>query len=244
MITVRSSLFDAHGFEHGFSTRRGGVSVGPFESLDLARTVGDDPEAVAENTRRFERAIGGPARLYEVSQVHGDTIVEVSDEPVLDVRTIEADGLLTRTAGAAVAVRTADCVPVLLADPKTGAVAAVHAGWRGVEARIVPLAVERLGHPTRLLAVIGPHIRLDAFEVGPEIAERIAAVAHGEPVVEDRDPRPHVDLARTLRAQLARAGVERIDDVGGCTHAEADRFFSHRRDRGNTGRHLSAIVAR
>jgi len=244
VIAVRSTLLDAHDFAHGFSTRQGGVSEGAFASLNLARTVGDDPAAVAENTRRFVEAIGGPKRLYEVSQVHGDTIVEVAGEPVADVRPIEADALLTRAAGAAVAVRTADCVPVLLADPRTGAVAAVHAGWRGVEARIVPEAVARLGHPTRLLAAIGPHIRLDAFEVGPEVAERIAAAAHGEPVVQPRDPRPHVDLARAVRAQLVHAGVERIDDVGGCTHAEADRFFSHRRDAGHTGRHLSAIAAR
>lgn len=243
-LTVRSALLDEHGFAHGFSTRQGGVSEGPFASLNLARTVGDDPAAVAENTRRFEAAIGGPARLYEVSQVHGDALVEVAGEPVADIRRIEADGLLARIAGAAVAVRTADCVPVLLADPETGAVAAVHAGWRGVEARIVGGAVARLGPAPRLLAAIGPHIRLDAFEVGPEVAERIAAVAHGEPVVERREPRPHVDLARAVRAQLVHAGVERIDDVGGCTHAEADRFFSHRRDRGNTGRHLSAIAAR
>ena len=100
-----------------------------------------------------------------------------------------------------------------------------------------------LGHPPdELIVAIGPHIR--AFEVSEEIAERLAAVAHGARVVEARAPRPYVDLALTLRAQLTNLGVERIDDVGGCTLSEPERFFSHRRDRGRTGRHLSAIIAR
>ena len=242
-MIVRSALLERHGFEHAFSTRQGGVSEGPFRSLNLARTIGDDPAHVAENTRRFVAELGDPP-LFEVSQVHGREVVEAHDQSVDEVRAVEADALITRVPGQAVAVRTADCVPILLADPETGAVAAVHAGWRGVEARIALAAIERLGAPGALLAAIGPHIRVDAFEVSDEVAARIAAVAHGEPVVEARDPRPPVDLARAVMAQLRDAGVATIDDVGGCTHAEAARFFSHRRDAGETGRHLSAIVAR
>lgn len=242
-MIVRSAELAARGFAHGFSTREGGVSEGAFASLNLARTVGDDLARVAENGRRFGDALGAP-RLYEVSQVHGAAIVEVGAAPVEDVRRIEADALIARRAGDAVAVRTADCVPILLADTERGHVAAVHAGWRGVEQRIVELVVARLGPPAALVAVIGPHIRRDAFEVSDEIAARIAAVAHGAPVVLPRAPRPHVDLAAAVIAQLRHAGVARIDDVGGCTHTEADRFFSHRRDGGHTGRHLSAIVAR
>lgn len=242
-MRLRSALLDEHGFVHGFSTREGGVSEGPFGSLNLGRTVGDDPARVAENTRRFVEALGGP-RLFEVSQVHGRVVVEVGAAPIEAVRRIEADGLVASAAGDAVAVRTADCVPILLGNVETGAVAAVHAGWRGVEARIVEVAIERLGAPTALVAAIGPHVRLEAFEVSEEVAERIAAAAHGAEVVEARDPRPHVDLSAAVRAQLAHAGVARVDDVGGCTHAEPRRFFSHRRDAGRTGRHLSAIVAR
>lgn len=242
-MRVLSTLLEEHGFVHGFSTREGGVSEGPFGSLNLGRTVGDDPAHVAENTRRFVAALGGP-RLFEVSQVHGREVVEVGAAPVAAVRRVEADGLIAATAGDAVAVRTADCVPILLGNVETGAVAAVHAGWRGVEARIVPVAVARLGDPAALVAAIGPHIRRDAFEVSEEVAARIAASAHGAEVVEARAPRPHVDLAAAVMAQLRHAGVERVDDVGGCTHAQPDRFFSHRRDAGRTGRHLSAIVAR
>lgn len=249
MVTpmLRSALLDRHGFAHGFSTRVGGVSEGPYASLNLGRTVGDEPAAVAENVRRFLAALGADeARFYEVSQVHGRAVVVVAaGEDVARVREREADALVARAPSAAVAVRTADCVPILLADPETGAVAAVHAGWRGVVARVLDAAIDALGAPpSRVVAAIGPHIR--AFEVSDEVARAIAEVAHDAPVVEARTPRPHVDLAAAVRAQLRHRGLpeDAIDDVGGCTLTEPDRFFSHRRDEGRTGRHLSAILAR
>ncbi len=249
-VALRSELLARHGFAHGFSLRTGGVSEGPFATLNLGRTVGDAPQAVEENLRRFAEAIGvAPEAIYEVSQVHGRTVVEVrAGDEVRGIRPIEADALATAVPGAAVAVRTADCVPVLIADVERGAVAAVHAGWRGVVARAVGAAIDRLepASPAHLVAAIGPHIRADAFEVGDEVARQIAEVAHGEDVVLLRAPRPHVDLAKTLKAQLAARGLSpsQIDDVGGCTLSEPARFFSHRRDAGRTGRHLSAIVAR
>lgn len=243
MKVIRSALLAEHGFAHAFSLRTGGVSEGPFASLNLARGVGDDPERVADNTARFAEALGSSA-IYEVSQVHGRRVVEVAEgDDVMGVREIEADALVARVPGRAVAVRTADCVPILLGHPKSRHVAAVHAGWRGVVARITEAAIERLGEPGELVAAIGPHIRLAAFEVSHDVAAQIADAAHGEPVVAEREPSPHVDLARAVKAQLRALGVTRIDDVGGCTHLEPDRFFSHRRDRGETGRHLSAIIA-
>lgn len=241
-VVVRSALLERHGFAHGFSLRTGGVSEGCFASLNLARTVGDDPAHVAENTRRFAAALGDPP-LFEVSQVHGREVVQVRHTHTIEmVRAQEADALVTRVEGHGIAVRTADCVPILLADPESGAVAAVHAGWRGVVARILEAAVEQLGGSP--IAAIGPHIRLESFEVGPEVADQIEAVAHGEPVRHVREPRPHVDLARAVTAQLKALGVEEVDDVGGDTFVESERFFSHRRDAGRTGRHLSGIVAR
>ncbi|MGE0791395.1 MAG: peptidoglycan editing factor PgeF [Sandaracinaceae bacterium] len=238
---LRSELLSEHGFLHAFSTREGGVSEGPFASLNLARTVDDDPAAVAANTARFAEELGAHDHLYEVSQVHGARVVDASGD-VMALREEEADAIVARTPGAAVAVRTADCVPILLADPRTGAVAAVHAGWRGVVADIASAAVRAM-ESDELLAVIGPHIRLPSFEVSDEIADRIEAAA-GERVIDRSAPRPHADLAAAVRAQLRRAGVAAIDDVGGDTFDEARRFFSHRRDQGRTGRHLSAIVAR
>lgn len=245
MIALSSELLARHGFSHGFSLRTGGVSEGAFATLNLGRTVGDEPARVAENVRRFAGAIGADvARLFEVSQVHGRAVVRVTASSEVEaVRKIEADALVTSVAGAAIGVRTADCVPVLIGDRDSGAVAAVHAGWRGVVAGVLDVALDALGADRgSLVAAIGPHIRL--FEVGDEVAGQIAAAARGEDVIIPRTPRPHVDLAKAVRAQLRARGVLEIDDVGGCTLSEPERFFSHRRDAGRTGRHLSAIVGR
>lgn len=236
----------AAGFAHGFTLRTGGVSEGPFATANLGRDLGDDPAAVEENHRRLASALGFD-RLYEVRQVHGRALRQVgAEEDPARVRDESADGLIATQWGVAVGVRVADCVPVLLADPATGAVAAVHAGWRGVEARIVADAVARLGGRERIRAAIGPHIRQEHFEVGPEVAQRLAAVAEGCEVVVEGSGRPHVDLAGIVRAQLRAAGVDddRIEDVGGDTYADPARFFSYRRDGGRTGRHLAVVVAR
>lgn len=244
MIHLSSALLSRSGFAHGFSLRTGGVSEGALASLNLGRAVGDEPARVAENMRRFAGAIGADVeRLFEVSQVHGRAVVCVTASSELEeVRRIEADALVTSVAGAAIGVRTADCVPILIGDRESGAVAAVHAGWRGVVAGVLDAALDALGaDPASLVAAIGPHIRL--FEVSFEVASQIAAAARGEDVVTLREPRPHVDLAKAVRAQLRARGVLEIDDTGGCTLSEPERFFSHRRDAGRTGRHLSAIVA-
>lgn len=253
MITIRSPLLARHGIAHGFSTRAGGVSAPPFDALNLARTVGDDAAAVAENHRRLAMDIGcDVARLFEATQVHGAAVrvVEERDE-VASVREVRADALVATRAGDAIGVRTADCLPLLIADPESGAAAAIHAGWRGVVAGVVPAGIEALrarsGAPaSRLVAAIGPCIRAASFEVGDEIAQQIAAVAPGADVVIPRAPRPHVDLARAVIAQLASLGLERasIDDVGGDTFADPARFFSYRRDAARSGRHLAVIVAR
>ncbi|MAQ16542.1 MAG: multicopper polyphenol oxidase [Sandaracinus sp.] len=244
---LRSTLLTEAGFAHGFSLRTGGVSEGPFASLNLGRGLGDPTAAVETNHRRFAEAVGYvPGSLFELSQVHGRRVreAEPGEDPAL-VRQEEGDGLFARRAGLAVGIRVADCMPVLLAHPRSGDVAAVHAGWRGVEQRIVTAAVEALGHPpAELLVAIGPHIRQARFEVGEEVAERLAAVAGDGPQVVDRSgAKPHVDLTTIVRRELAGAGVTQVDDVGGCTHADPARFFSYRRE-GTTGRHLAAIVAR
>ncbi|MCA9616268.1 MAG: peptidoglycan editing factor PgeF [Sandaracinus sp.] len=243
--TLRSSLLERHGFAHGFTTRAGGVSAPPFDAANLARNVGDDPEAVAENHRRLAAALGFE-RLFELSQVHGRVVREVrADEVPEQVRAEEGDALVARTPGLAIGIRVADCVPLLFADPETGQVAAAHAGWRGVEARIAEAALAKLGAPaSRVLVAVGPHIRLGQFEVGPEVADRLEAVAHGVACVDRTGDKPHVDLAAILVAQLRALGVSAIDDVGGCTYSDRTRFFSFRRDGAASGRQLGVIVAR
>jgi YfiH family protein len=252
-LCLRSGLLGRAGFKHGFSLRTGGVSAPPFEALNLARNVGDSAEAVRENHRRFADMVGyDPARLYEVSQVHGAQ-VETADgrvDPAV-FRGREGDALLALAPGQAVGVRVADCVPLLVADPSSGAVAAIHAGWRGVVAGVVEAALLGLRRasgaaPGQLLAAIGPHIGPDAFEVGDDVARQIAAAApDGARVVLAREPRPHVSLERAVAAQLLAFGLTagNIERVPGCTFSEPARFYSFRRDGSRSGRHLAAIVA-
>jgi YfiH family protein len=247
-VVLRSERLAEAGFLHGFSTRRGGASTGPYDSLNLGRNVGDEPEHVEQNHRRLADAIGyDPARLFDASQVHGQTVLPLrGDERPEEVRGLKADALLAREPGVAVAVRTADCVPVLIADPTTGAVVAVHAGWRGVVSGVVREAVGALDSrdPRRLIAAVGPSIGPSCFEVGEDVATALAQVA-GDGIVIRRGPaKPHVDLWRAVEHQLRELGVKSIDTLGACTVCEPERFFSHRRDGPASGRMLSVVVAK
>lgn len=252
-MVLESELLNEAGFRHGFFTRRGGVSRPPWESLSFAASVGDDPEAVAENVQRAARALGIEAgRLYYLSQVHG-TAWKVLDgtEDRAEVVKAVGDITLSRVEGVGCGVRTADCVPVLLADRRSGAVAAVHSGWRGTADRVAGAAVgalrELAGAGADLIAAVGPHIEGCCFEVGEDVAEALVrASSVGEAAV-DRGAgrRPRVDLRRIVRAQLEEVGVAAgaIEDVRGCTVCDRESFHSYRRDRDRSGRLLSAIVA-
>jgi purine-nucleoside/S-methyl-5'-thioadenosine phosphorylase / adenosine deaminase len=231
-------------FPHGFTTRDGGVSDPPYDRLNLGGFVGDDPGRVAENWRRLEQATG--LAFARVRQVHGARVVraDAAGPPVED-----ADAIVSARAGVAACVSVADCVPVLLADPVSGAVAAVHAGWRGTLARaaaegVAALAREVGASPAHLLAAIGPSIGPCCYEVSEDLAARFeaelgsAALAPG--------PRPRLDLWRANTRVLALAGVDadRVAVLGRCTSCERDLFFSHRRDAGRTGRQMAFIAPR
>jgi hypothetical protein len=232
------------GFRHGFTTREGGASQGPWASLNLSATVGDDPASVEENWERLRVATG--LAFARVRQVHGCRVVEAGagTEPVE-----EADAVASATPGVAACVSVADCVPVLLADPRSGAVAAVHAGWRGtlagVAAEGVRVLVERHGsRPGDLLAVIGPGIGPCCFEVERALATRFRDEL-GPVVASPRDQGSRVDLWAANQVVLRRVGVHRsrVEVLGRCTSCEERTFFSHRRDRGLTGRHVAFVSA-
>ena len=230
------------GLVHGFSTRMGGVSSGRHASLNLG-AGGDDPDRVAENLARLARAGGfRPEKLCTVRQVHGAAVLRGRDR----VAESQADALWWGVEDGAgiVAVRTADCVPVLLADRAGRAVAAVHSGWRGTVAGVVPTTVRVLMAeagvtPESLIAAIGPCIERTRFEVGPEVASQFPSRF----VHEEGHERPRVDLVAAVWDQLVEAGVpaEQIERVGGCTHSNPDRYFSYRRDGAGSGQHLSFI---
>ena len=218
---------------HGFTTRHGGASAPPFEALNLGDLVGDDPAAVAENWRRLEAATGlGFAR---VRQVHGARLVAATGPtpPCL-----EADAVLSTDPEVAASVAVADCVPILLATDDGRAVAAVHAGWRGTLARIAEVGALGLAEasgllPARLRAVIGPSIGPCCYEVSEELAGAFERALG--PVV-GRDGPPRLDLWRANELVLRQAGVGAVEVMGRCTACEVGIFFSHRRDRGRTGR--------
>ena len=240
MILLRSALLGA--FPHGFSTREGGVSAPPFDSLNLGRSLGDEPRHVEENWRRVVAATGlGFAR---VRQVHGARVVHL-EEP--SPPTEEADAVVSTRPGLAACVSVADCVPVLLADPGTGSVAAVHAGWRGTIARAVGAAVRALAGlagspPGRFFAAIGPSIGPCCYEVSADLATRFAREIG--PVVRTGAAGPHLDLWEANRGLLLEAGLvaERVEVLGRCTSCDRRSFFSHRRDDGRTGRQIAFIA--
>lgn len=202
-----------------------------------------------ENWRRVLAAVCGSAEapLALVDQVHGDEVLRAS-EPSGPLATLgSADALVTTVVGLAVAVRTADCVPVLLAAP--GGVAAVHAGWRGVVAGVVPAAVRALcaasgAVPADVRAAVGPHIGVAAYEVGDEVVAALEGAGLPREVVSRPGPRGrlHADLGASVERQLRGAGLGRVEHIGVCTHSDA-RMYSHRRDGSHTGRQ-AAVIAR
>lgn len=248
---LESRLLRAEGFRHAFFTRNGGVSSGAYRSLSFSVAAGDTKENVRTNLERAALALGvDVGRVFFLSQVHGrETHALHGDETAASVLEREGDALASRFAGVACGVRSADCVPVLIADRRGGAVAAAHAGWRGTVRGVLTSAVETvraLAPAADLIAAIGPHISQAAFEVSHEVAEEIASASLDSDVVDRSRAKPHVDLRRVLRAELRALGLAEtaIDEVPGCTVLEPARFFSFRRDGKQSGRHLSAIVPR
>ncbi|MBK8172400.1 MAG: peptidoglycan editing factor PgeF [Sandaracinaceae bacterium] len=248
---LRSQLLSRHAITHGFSLRTGGVSRGAFAGLNLGRAVGDELGAVEENHRVLARAVGyDAARLFETAQVHGRAVRVIgANENPAEVRREEADALVTNVRDVAIGVRVADCLPLLLADPKAGVVGAVHAGWRGAAANIVGASLDAMASlgasPADIVASIGPHIRSCCFEVGDEVVDALGKVAHRVEFVDaTQGPKPHVNLSRVVSAQLQARGVlaTGIDEVEGCTRCDAARFFSYRRDGKASGRHLAVIA--
>jgi len=208
----------SHGLLVAFSGRRGGTSEPPFDELNVALSVGDEPEAVGENRRRVARAAGfEPWALALARQVHGADLVQVGRRRRGLVG--EADGLVARHRGPVLGLLSADCAPVVVAGARGLAVA--HAGWRGLVGGIVGRAVAAV-EPVRA-AWVGPSIRSCCYEVGAPVVE--AFRSSGLPTADDR----HVDIADAAAAALGAAGVERVAVSEACTRCD-DRWFSHRRD--------------
>lgn len=218
---VRWLEADLGGARVAFSTRLGGVSEPPYDSLNLGLLTADADEAVVENRRRLAAALGfAPEQVVFARQVHGTDLLRHPREGGV----VEADGHVVSEPGLAPLVFAADCLPVALRGP--GGVAMVHAGWRGLAGGIVAAGAEAAGATH---AAIGPGIGPCCYEVGEEV---LTAFSDLEDVAKGR----MLDLPEVARRLLARAGVDQVESAGLCTSCEEELFFSHRRDAGATGR--------
>jgi YfiH family protein len=236
---------------HGFTSRAGGVSEGSLASLNLALRAHETAEALVENWGRVAAALdpGLTARSVAVlSQVHGARVVRVEAPGGPLTPVAEADAAWTTEPGLILAIRVADCVPIVVAG--AGGVAAIHAGWRGAAAGVVPAAIRAFADgagedPGLMRAAVGPFIGPAHFEVGPEVVAALAATGLDPGSFSFLGPRgrPHVDLGAVVHAQLRAAGVSAIEDLGACT-ASDPRFWSHRRDGETAGRSAGVVAWR
>ena len=254
LVYLTSPLLD--GVRHGFSTRRGGVSPAPWDTLNLGPGRGDAPENVRENYRRFFGCTGtAPERAVLSLQVHRDDVrlctAADAGKGLVRERDYEADALITAERDLPLVVFSADCGILLLHDPEAGCVGAVHAGWRGCAAGIVEKAVREMvrllgARPERILAAVGPCSGKCCFETDSDVPEAMQASALGaeaEPYWERRGAKYHVDLAGLNRQWLLHAGVapEHIDVCGLCTACRPDLFWSHRKMGNARGAQVAMI---
>ena len=252
MLQARS-LAKVAGIRHAFFTRDGGVSQGVYATLNGGVGSNDAPDKVAENRARMAAALGvTPDRLLTPHQIHSPAVA-VADAPWTPDNRPRADAVVTKTPRLAIGVSTADCGPLLFADSEAGVVGAAHAGWRGafsgvIEATIA--AMETLGaRRARLDVALGPTIRQPNYEVGPEFVERFVAADAANArffAASERAGHAMFDLTGYIAARAQRAGIGNFEDLGLCTYAEPDRFYSFRRTtlRGEPdyGRHVNAIA--
>ena len=238
---------------HAFFTRRGGVSAGIFASLNGGLGSADDPAYVAENRARMAAALGvAPDAFLSLHQVHSADAIVVTD--VWDrAGRPRVDGMATKRADMALAIATADCGPVLFAEPEAGVIGGCHAGWKGALGGVLEATLARMedlgAARERIVAVLGPTIGGGNYEVGPEFMARFTGADAGNAAYfrpSGRDRHHYFDLPGYIVARLRRAGLGAVGDLGLCTYADPERFYSYRRatHRGEPdyGRLISAIA--
>ena len=246
------SLAALAGIRHAFFTRAGGVSDGVYASLNGGIGSNDAPANVAENRARMAAALHvAPERFLTASQIHSPHVV-VAETPWPLTDRPRADAMVTKMPGLALGISTADCGPVLFAEPHARVIGAAHAGWRGALAGVLEAtiaAMERLGATrSRIVAAAGPMIRQPNYEVGPELVEQFLAADtdNAQYFVSGRPGRSMFDLPGFVVDRLSRAGIAAVEDLGHCTYAEEARFYSYRRTTHRAepdyGRHINAIA--
>jgi len=243
---IRSRLLASHGITGIFSLRNGGVSPPPFDSQNFGPDLGDADKNITHNLHGLVKAARLPSIPHQAIQVHQTGLLWCNGQGKIHPQ--QADILISEQRDTAVAVRVADCLPILLADPKTGIVAAVHAGWRGTAAGIVKHAILAMrGHgvqPQNLLASLGPCIGPCCFAIGPDAASALQDSAAGAADFISHTSGAHADLSEINRLQLLEAGLSgnHIEASKACTVCESEHFFSFRRDGERSGRHIAVVA--
>ncbi|MGD9924729.1 MAG: peptidoglycan editing factor PgeF [Pseudorhodoplanes sp.] len=248
-----ATLSELDGIRHAFFTRDGGVSGGIYASLNSGVGSGDDAAHVAENRARMARDLNvDPARLITAFQIHSPNVV-VAERPWTVATRPRADAIVTRTPGLAIGVSTADCGPLLFADAAARVIGAAHAGWRGAFSGVIEgtiAAMEKLGADrSRMTVALGPLIRKQNYEVSQNFVDEFLRAERDHarffsPAA--RDGHAMFDLPGFIAWRLQRSGIGRFEDIGLCTYADPDRFYSYRRSvhrkEPDYGRHVNAIV--
>jgi len=245
LLVYRIVAFEAYPhLRHAIFTRQGGYSQGPFASLNLGLSVGDDPETVNKN---YEQVCGAldisPDQTVSCHLIHSADVLTV--HPANRRRVMgQADGLITATPGIYLSMRFGDCTPLIFFDPVRGAVGLTHAGWRGTMQNAAGATVGAMAQQfgcraSDIIAVIGPAIGPCCYEVGPEVVDAAAVLSDSGSLFVRRNGRAdrvHFNMWEANRRQLAAAGVEQIIQSELCTACRTDQFFSHRAEQGRTGR--------
>ncbi|QDU72980.1 peptidoglycan editing factor PgeF [Mucisphaera calidilacus] len=256
VVTYQSPILRQTGAPHAFTTRIGGASKGDYTSLNLAipRKGGNDPNTnIAWNFRLLRQALDLKRAIrLEAIQDHADNVyLDPSPQPLHPDQRPHADAIITRYPGKMITIRTADCVPILIAAPDARVVAGIHAGWRGfvagsqgiIHAAIQQLTAQHDLNPAQLRAAIGPAISATHYEVGEEVAQAFTQGGHQHHVRRDLGSKPHLDLPAAAHDDLTAAGLQPqfIDTTDRCTFANPDEFYSYRRDQGRNGQ-MAAII--
>jgi purine-nucleoside/S-methyl-5'-thioadenosine phosphorylase / adenosine deaminase len=252
-MIAAAGLGQIAGLRHGFFTREGGYSQGLYTSLNCGLGSGDDLATVRRNRQSVAEALGTePGKLLSVFQIHSSTVVQATDPWDGNARP-KADAIVTRRPGMAIAILTADCAPVLMADTTVGIIGAAHAGWKGAIGRVLESTIDEMerlgGHRRHIVAAVGPAIGQAAYEVGQEFYDRFLTSEPGNArffLASDRPLHYRFDLQAYCAYRLEALGLQRVEIIRACTYTQEQRFFSYRRatHRGETdyGRQISAVM--
>ena len=257
MKRLEAAALNVSGIAHGFFGREGGVSSGIYDSLNCGPGSRDDPQSVTENRGKVAAALGPGTRLVSLSQIHSPVVHALTEAPPEGAPRLEGDAMVTAVPGLGLGILTADCAPVLLADPQANVIGAAHAGWKGalgqdgrgvLEATLD--AMEKLGaERARIRAAIGPCISQDNYEVGWDFRDRFLELGLRQRkffVPSDREGHYRFDLAGYVAHRLTAAGTGSVEPLGICTYPPENGFFSFRRTthagEPDYGRQVSAIV--